>query len=150
MPVRQLSQPSVSASASSSSETTTSTAPVLATAGELASGAVGSSTTISISVLDMDGVSCWQLQVGDTALISPASMTRGPVGECTRKCGTFGPEQPAFGDQSAHQPCRRHVESVIGDRRTVGYQAHRFDPSVGGASRDRCDLVGRTLLDRNL
>jgi hypothetical protein len=53
MPVRQLSKPSVAASASSSSDTATSTTRILATSGESASGAVGSSTTISISVLDM-------------------------------------------------------------------------------------------------
>src|ERR1700736_1860105 len=53
MPVRQLSDPSVSASASSSSETVTSTTRGSGTVGESASGAVGSSTTISISDSDM-------------------------------------------------------------------------------------------------
>src|SRR4051812_702311 len=53
MPVRQLSTPSVAASTSSSSETVTSTTRILVTTGESASGAVGSSTTISISVLDI-------------------------------------------------------------------------------------------------
>ena len=43
----------VSANASSNSKTTVSTTPVSVTAGESASGAVGSSTTISISELDI-------------------------------------------------------------------------------------------------
>ena len=53
MPVRQLSNPSTIASASSSREVTISTVRVLVTAGESASGAVGSSTMISMSVLAM-------------------------------------------------------------------------------------------------
>src|SRR5258705_1530229 len=53
MPVRQLSQPSVSASAISSRQTVMSTTRVSVTGGESASGAVGSSTTISISESDM-------------------------------------------------------------------------------------------------
>src|SRR5258707_14099623 len=57
MPVRQLSKPSVAASTRSSSETVTSTIRVLVTAGESASGAVGSSTTISISESDI-GLHC--------------------------------------------------------------------------------------------
>ncbi len=53
MPVRQLSKPSTTASASSTSETMISTVRVLTTEGESSSGAVGSSTMISRSVLDM-------------------------------------------------------------------------------------------------
>jgi hypothetical protein len=49
MPVRQLSKASTAASASSSSETTTSTLRALTTDGELSAGALGSSTTISVS-----------------------------------------------------------------------------------------------------
>src|SRR3984885_14628671 len=56
MPVRQLSYPSSSASPISISETTTLAMRVLVTAGESGSGAVGSSTTISISEPDMDTV----------------------------------------------------------------------------------------------
>jgi len=51
MPVRQLSNPSSPANASSSNETATSTARLLVTAGESLAGAVGSSTTISVSGL---------------------------------------------------------------------------------------------------
>src|ERR1700730_12596416 len=54
MPVRQLSQPSVAARARSSNATAISTVLLEVTAGESSSGAVGSSTTISVSELDMD------------------------------------------------------------------------------------------------
>src|SRR5262245_15542421 len=49
MPVRQLSNPSSAASASSAKETTISTLRMLTTDGESSAGAVGSSTTISVS-----------------------------------------------------------------------------------------------------
>src|SRR5437660_11889583 len=49
MPLRQLSKPRSIASAMSSKYTTTSTVRVVAAAGELSAGAVGSSTTISVS-----------------------------------------------------------------------------------------------------
>ena len=149
MPVRQLSKPSVSASASSSSETTTSTTRTLVTAGESASGAVGSSTTISISVLDMEASGSSD-PGGDTTLVCQASMTRAALRECARKCSTLGPEQAAFGDQSRHQPRRRDVEGVIGHRRAVGNHAHGFDAPVGGAAGHGRHLVGAALLDRNL
>src|SRR5438034_10584104 len=49
MPLRQLSKPSKIASAISSRYTTSSTVRVVAAGGELSAGAVGSSTTISVS-----------------------------------------------------------------------------------------------------
>src|SRR5258705_10092227 len=149
MPVRQLSKPSVAASTRSSSETVTSATRTLVTAGESASGAVGSSTTISISVLDMEASGSSD-QRGDTTLVCQASMTRAALRECARKCSTLGAEQAAFGDQPRHQPGRRDVEGIIGHRRALGNHAHGLDAPVGGAAGHGRDLVGVALLDRNL
>ena len=107
-------------------------APVETTVGEFSSGAVGSSTTISRSVLDM-GSTVWVA----TATIGIARRCNhrqcslqltGPFGKRARKRSTIRIEDAALGDQTRHQPRRRDVETEISDRGAIRNHAHGFDP----------------------
>src|SRR5258708_37205941 len=126
MPVRQLSQPSVSASAMSSSETVMSTTWVSVTGGESASGAVGSSTTISISESDMRDFAIFR----NPARIDchhPRPVYAG--GFAGLKC------QSAEALAKAGKPMIQYYARLMLFRKLVEYWVPRWSLSPGGASR---------------
>src|SRR5258708_25083492 len=127
MPVRQLSQPSVSASAISSSETVMSTTRVSVTAGESASGAVGSSTTISISESDMRRFRYLSLSPARIGRHHPRPVYAG--GFAGLKC------QSAEALAKAGKRMIQYYARLMLFRKLVEYWVPRWSLSPGGASR---------------
>src|SRR3981189_1529743 len=135
MPVRPLSKPSVAASATSKSETVISTTRVSVTAGESGSGAVGSSTTISISGFDMEEIYLpgeagevrpslpfrrrgWYRDSGYRVHLAgvnrdqrqypkTVSAAHGPLRKGAGQRAAIGLQHATFGNQSGHQARRR-------------------------------------------
>src|SRR6266702_6721595 len=77
------------------------------------------------------------------------TLSGGPLRKRARKCSTLGPEHATFGDQSAHQTRRRHVETIVGNRRALGDHADRLDPSIRRTPRQVRHFTGGALFDRN-
>src|ERR1700687_1944977 len=51
----------------------------------------------------------------------------GAVGESPCQGRARGADHAPLGDQTSHQPRRRHVKAVVRHRRAIGHDAHGFD-----------------------